>query len=192
MDRLKVYDLRKVTAHTEVETMSKLHLSIISLGLCLILGVGSLAAQGRGRGGNKKPQTTFLVALDDQDGVGAVETGCTGEAPGSNLEARFVLADECLVVQGNNLTLSLSLISSKFTKKALSLNMFFRLLGGDERYQGDNIPAFLVPGGGDPFSGESFRIRVNETVTLRKSGQPDKGSIAFDIMVGHVVYMKVE
>ena len=166
--------------------MRKLHLSIISLGLCLILGVGSLAAQGRGRGGNNKSQSTFLVDLvAGAAGMGVVTT-CFGEAPGSNLEARF--DSVCLVVQGNNLTLSLSLISSKFTKKALSLNMFFRLVGGDARYQGDNIPAFIVSG--DPFDGDSFRLGVNQIVTLRKSGQPDKGSVAFDIAVGHVVYMK--
>jgi len=196
MDGLEDHDRYKVTTHTEVGTMKKLDLSIIRLGLCLILGAGSLAAQGRGRGGNKKSQTTFLVELVLGENGDEVFTICPGEAKGSTLEAFFPLHDNplCLVVTGEidrvGTELFLFQISSGFTKKKLLIHMFFRRVGGDEVYQTGDLPAFPVSG--DPLSGESFRIGVDRTVILTKVGQPNKGSEAFLIKVGHVKYFKVE
>jgi len=173
--------------------MKKLHLSVISLCLCLILGVGSLAAQ---KGKKKEPKTTFNVSVIA--GTITLSPGvpwllasgdCKGEAEGSNLEARFPLLDKCApVVVVGNLRLKLLQISLSITRKSTRLNIFFRDEFGDH-YQSDDIslpPEAVV----DLASYTDFDVQVNQEVSIRAEhkGKPGTGTEAAVIGVGTVEY----
>jgi len=166
--------------------MKKLHLSIISLGLCLFLGFGSLAAQ---KGKKKEPKTTFDVSVVMGEGdpspaewlVTAV--GCEGEAEGSNLGAQFPL--NCLPVVAN-----LRLKQISLNRKSTGLHIFFRDDLG-EHYQTDDIS--LPPGAvvDDPNSYTDFDVVVNaKNVPIRAEhkGKPGTGMEIAMIGVGTVQY----
>ena len=165
MDRLEVYDRYKVTTHTEVETMSKLHLSIISLGLCLILGFGSLAAQ---KGKKKEPKTTFdvtVVAGTDGPPTGeswwitAPTASCVGFAEGSNLGA-YLFGDSCELIEVSGLMLHPLQISAKITRKATRVQIFWRDQFG-VHYHTDELTAEEVVN--HPASYTDFDIVLNAT-----------------------------
>ena len=199
--------------------MKKLHLSVISLGLCLILGSGDLAAQGKGKGKNNN-KTTFEVflhsvctadvmgqgfcnVLDARFGSGLVVLGgapgvfsqdCPGLSDGSTITAQFRNLD-CMkitgqIAAGNDVMLSLYQMTPSIKQNEWTMQMWFRPTFGDRR-GGYLTGSFPVTVLGNPFSGNMFTIVVRQTLTLTKSNQPGRGSVGFDIVVGDVDYIPV-
>ncbi len=186
--------------------MRKLYLSVISLGLCLILGFGSLAAQ---KGKKKEPQTTFAVTVVAGT-IGLPSGGvwwlpdCVGLAEGSNLEASsFENCDPIGLTSGEEVFLSQ--ISTSQTGKKVRLHIFFR----DKLrvvYQTDDIS--LPPGAVENVSYTAFDVMANSKdvpirtafdvvvnaidVPIRQEGQgkPGTGPIVAMINVGRVSYIE--
>jgi len=164
--------------------MKKLHLSVISLSLCLILGFGSLAAQ---KGKKKEPKTTFnvfVIAGTATPGVTwlLASGDCKGEAEGSNLGAQFPL--NCNPVVANLILKQISL-----NRKSTGLHIFFRDASSGEHYQTDDIslpPEAVV----DLESYTDFDVRVNQVVPIRAEhkGKPGTGMVIAEIGVGTVQY----
>ncbi len=165
--------------------MRKLYLSVISLGLCLILGFGSLAAQ---KGKKKEPKTTFVVSVVAGDGdpspaewlVTAV--GCEGSAEGSNLGAHFPL--KCDPVVAN-----LRLKQISLNRKSTGLHIFFRDASSGEHYQAPTLTAVRVDDHQNSYT--NFDIVLNATnvpITLEHKGNR-AGSPVTTINVGKVQYI---
>jgi len=185
--------------------MRKLHLSIISLGLCLILGFGNLAAQ---KGKKEEPQTTFAVSVVAGDGDPSsgewllTQDGCEGEAEGSHLDANFPLLDCDPVVADSEL--KLQQISLSITRKSVRLHIFFRNPSGDHLQTDDIV---LLPGAVENVSYTAFGVVVNSKdvpirtafdvvvntidVPIRQEGQgkPGSGPEIAKINVGIVRYI---
>ena len=181
--------------------MKKLYLSVISLGLCLILGFGSLAAQGKGQGKKENPKTMFEVSLladedsENQPGAPVVwlftPGGCEGFSEEPNLSVtfrpRFVCPKVDGTTSGTDVTLDLYpfLISVKTRGGQTTGQIFFE--SDEGRYQTEGFDAGMTfP------TGNGFNIVVNNNnVLVTKSKQPFRGSQWGHIALGTMHYERM-
>ncbi len=167
----------------------------VFLVLCLFLGVGNLAAQGKGKG-KIKNETTWTVTFDAGSVIGLVIAGdCAGTVDGPNLNAVFPKGDPTCAFMGeafdgSDIFLRPNQLVIKLAGSRMTYNLFFTtdgIKGNPGVYTTDEQPIGGLAG--DPFEPTNFVLTINNVrVKLRKLHRPNKGFDDNEINVGRIIF----